>query len=62
MDRGSAEADRVRALGRRVLAVYGLDPEDCVGMSLDLNPYGVQVLVVRLVITPAALDALAAGP
>lgn len=61
VDRGGvADAGAVRALGRRVLDAYGIDAEDCVGLTLDLNPYGVQTLVVRLSITPAALLALAA--
>ncbi len=54
----TTDEDRVRQLGRRVLTTYGLDPEHVVGMTIELNPYGQQVIIARLAITPAALDAM----
>ena len=51
------EAD-IRAIAVDVLATYGIDADDAVSMTVDLTPYGVPCLTVRLVLTPDALAAL----
>ena len=53
---------RVRALGQRVLDAYGLDAGDVQSLTVELTPYGVPLVCVRLLLTDAALDALRAEP
>lgn len=59
---GPASDAAVRALGQRVLDAYGLDARDVQSVVVELTAYGVPLVCVRLLLTPAALDAMRAEP
>lgn len=59
---GPAADDAVRSLAADVLAAYRIDPAVVQSMTVDLTAYGVPVVCVRLLLTPAALTALRSTP